>query len=34
MPAELATWEDLVHLRHQFPHAPAWGQAGSQEGGM
>lgn len=29
-----ATWEDLESLRHQFPFAPAWGQAGSQEEGI
>lgn len=28
----LATWEDEHLLRLQFPAAPAWGQAGSQEG--
>ena len=27
-----ATWEDLEHLKQQFPRAPAWGQAGSQGG--
>jgi hypothetical protein len=26
----LATWEDAVALRQQFPRAPAWGQATSQ----
>lgn len=29
-----AIWEDLEFLRQQFPCAPAWGQAGIQEGGM
>jgi transposase InsO family protein len=29
----LATWEDLEALRRQFPAAPAWGQAGSLQGG-
>jgi hypothetical protein len=27
---EDATWEDKEELRSRFPHAPAWGQAGSQ----
>jgi ribosomal protein L21E len=26
------TWENLEELRHKFPAAPAWGQAGSQGG--
>lgn len=30
---ELATWEDEVPLRQEFPRALAWGQAGSKEGG-
>jgi hypothetical protein len=30
----LATWENLQELRHRFPSAPAWGQAGSEERGM
>lgn len=30
MPEELATWEDYDALRQRFPHAPAWGQAGSE----
>jgi hypothetical protein len=34
LPAALATWEDVEALRQHFPHAPAWGQAGSQQGGM
>lgn len=29
---DLATWEDLYALRHRFPYAPAWGQAGFQGG--
>jgi len=33
MPATLATWEPYEQLRHQFPRAPAWGHAGSQQGG-
>jgi hypothetical protein len=28
-----ATWENLDALNQQFPQAPAWGQAGIQEGG-
>jgi ribosomal protein L21E len=31
-PAHLATWEDEQALKLIFPSAPAWGQAGSQEG--
>jgi hypothetical protein len=31
-PEALATWEDLEALKHQFPEAPAWGQAGSKGG--
>lgn len=27
---ELSTWEDEEAPKQQFPHAPAWGQAGSQ----
>jgi hypothetical protein len=27
-----ATWEDLDDLHRWFPQAPAWGQAGIQEG--
>lgn len=30
LPVELSTWEDEEAL--QFPRAPAWGQAGSEEG--
>lgn len=33
MPPELATWEPLTSLRQQFPRAPAWGHAGSEEPG-
>jgi hypothetical protein len=33
LPAELATWEDYKALKQTFPHALAWGQAGSQEPG-
>ena len=33
MPASLATWEDAEHLREQFPFAPAWGHAATQDGG-
>jgi len=29
----LATWEDLEALQQCFPRAPAWGQAGSYQGG-
>lgn len=31
--ATLATWEDQGELLHRFTKAPAWGQAGSQQGG-
>jgi hypothetical protein len=31
MDASLASWEDIAALRDQFPKAPAWGQAGSEE---
>jgi hypothetical protein len=31
--ASLATWEDEPQLRARFPRAPAWGQAGIEEGG-
>lgn len=27
-----STWEDLADLQDRFPHAPAWGQAASEEG--
>jgi hypothetical protein len=30
LPPELATWEPLTALRQQFPHALAWGHAGSK----
>jgi len=30
-PPELATWEPLLPLRQQFPRAPAWGHAGSED---
>ena len=30
----MATWEDLEALRQRFPSAPAWGQAGSLQGGV
>jgi transposase InsO family protein len=33
LPVSLATWEDFATLRQQFPFAPAWGQAGSLQGG-
>jgi hypothetical protein len=33
MPSSLATWENLEALKCRFPHAPAWGHAGSQEEG-
>lgn len=32
-PKEMATWEDILPLQQQFPCAPAWGQAGSEEEG-
>jgi hypothetical protein len=32
-PNSMATWEDVTALKQRFPRAPAWGQAGSQEGG-
>jgi ribosomal protein L21E len=31
-PTSMATWELETELKQQFPAAPAWGQAGSQEG--
>jgi hypothetical protein len=34
MPSSLATWEDIELLCQQFPRAPAWGHAGTQQGGM
>jgi hypothetical protein len=33
MSTELATWEDFHAVKRSFPRAPAWGQAGSYEGG-
>jgi hypothetical protein len=27
MPVELATWEDVLELQNQFPHATVWGQS-------
>jgi hypothetical protein len=30
---QLATWENLLQLRQDFPRAPAWGQAGTQAPG-
>jgi hypothetical protein len=33
MPPELSTWEPLLQLRQQFPRAPSWGHAASQEAG-
>jgi len=32
-PQSMSTWEDEMELQRQFPAAPAWGQAGSREGG-
>ena len=32
-PPELATWELLVTLQQQFPRAPAWGHASSEDPG-
>jgi hypothetical protein len=32
-PDSLATWEDEQALKQQFPMAPAWGQAVTEEGG-
>ena len=29
LPASEATWEDYEVVKHRFPDAPAWGQAGS-----
>uniref|UniRef100_A0A0A9HE32 Tf2-1-like SH3-like domain-containing protein n=1 Tax=Arundo donax TaxID=35708 RepID=A0A0A9HE32_ARUDO len=34
LPASLATWEDEDALHQKFPAAPAWGQAGTQDGGI
>jgi hypothetical protein len=33
LPASLATWEDATALQQAFPRTPAWGQAGSLQGG-
>ncbi|KAK1653770.1 hypothetical protein QYE76_071575 [Lolium multiflorum] len=33
LPDAMATWEDKEDLRLRFPEHPAWGQAGSQDGG-
>ena len=33
LPGTSATWEDYNVLRHRFPEAPAWGQAGTSAGG-
>ena len=33
LPGTSATWEDYNILRHRFPEAPAWGQAGTSAGG-
>jgi len=33
LPASLATWEDLEHLRQQFPCATVWSRLGAQRGG-
>ena len=33
LPMTSATWEDYNVLRHRFPDAPAWGQAGPSRGG-
>ena len=30
---EAATWEDYEVLKRRYPGAPAWGHAGSSEGG-
>jgi hypothetical protein len=32
LPYEMVSWEDSMALWQQFPHAPAWGQAGLQGG--
>jgi ribosomal protein L21E len=34
LPSSWATWENEHRLRHEFPNAPAWGQAGLQGGRM
>ena len=33
LPDTITTWEDYYVVKHWFPHAPAWGQAATQEGG-
>jgi hypothetical protein len=33
-PPSLATWEDIEALKQHFHDAPAWGQAGSYQGGV
>jgi hypothetical protein len=33
LPAAMATWEDMESIKHRFPSAPAWGQAGSKDPG-
>jgi hypothetical protein len=33
MSDELATWEDLEALKHQFPAAPSWVKQVSRKGG-
>jgi len=32
LPVSLATWEDLEHLRQQFPRAAVWSRLGAQGG--
>ena len=34
LPESMATWEDYYIVRSCFPSATAWGQAGSQGGGL
>ena len=33
LPASTTTWEDYNVVKHRFPNAPAWGQAGSSARG-
>lgn len=33
LPSSLTTWEEVEDLHRRYPRCPAWGQAGSQEGG-
>lgn len=33
LPESATTWEDYHVVKHRFPNAPAWGQAGSSAGG-